>query len=234
MLKTFYSYLTLGLPFGGLNQEIEFQSNKFAKRELLERYSRSFKDREVEETFYRYWYLIDPFPYEHPNAGTLHQGAFRTIRFAILALVLNQGVLGIQDNKFLNNTDHDNSHHLIALVLRYAVVVPAYVSAGLVMYFLGQSFYERWKSEESTPKKASSRRSSERSSSASESFGQEYVFSPSPAAFSSPMKKHTSKASIYGTYLSVLIHIMVLFMYSYSLAFKSIHLYSLISTPDTT
>lgn len=199
MLKTFYPYFPLGLPFGGLEQEIKFQSNKFAKRKLLERYSRSFKNREVEETFYRYWYLIDPFPYEHPNAGTLHQGAFRTIRFAILAVVLNQGVLGIQDNKFLNNKDQKNSHHLIALVLRYAVVVPAYVSAGLVMYVLGQSFYERWKSEESTPKRASSRRSSERSSSASGSLGQEHVPPPSPPAFSSPMKKNTSEASIYGT-----------------------------------
>lgn len=133
---------SLGLPFSGIDDDTvhkELQTSKFSKQSLMYGWSRSFRNPQVEETFYRYWYLIDPFPFEPPNAGVLHQNVYRVVRFAIMGLVLNQAVLGIQDSRFL-----DNDQHMIAAILRYAVVVPVYLSAGIVMYCFGRAFYQRW------------------------------------------------------------------------------------------
>lgn len=140
----------LQLPFSGTmtaDAVEELKTEKFSKKSLMHRLSLKFRHPEVEECFYRYWYLIDPFPYENPNSGSLHQGVFRTIRFAIWTLLLNQLVLLLQDIKFLQvNKDAlvDDQDLTYALVSRFGITVPLYVSAALFMYFLGKAFYARW------------------------------------------------------------------------------------------
>uniref|UniRef100_A0AAV1V8I7 Uncharacterized protein n=1 Tax=Peronospora matthiolae TaxID=2874970 RepID=A0AAV1V8I7_9STRA len=145
----------LQLPFSGTmgaDALAEIKTDKFSKKTLMHRWSLKFRHPEVEECFYRYWYLIDPFPYENPNSGSLHQGVFRTIRFAVGTLLLNQLVLLLQDIKFLKvKKDNfvDESDLTYALVLRFGVTVPLYFSAALFMFFLGKAFYARWIKEAS-------------------------------------------------------------------------------------
>uniref|UniRef100_M4BTV7 Uncharacterized protein n=1 Tax=Hyaloperonospora arabidopsidis (strain Emoy2) TaxID=559515 RepID=M4BTV7_HYAAE len=140
----------LQLPFSGTmgaDALAEIKTDKFSKKTLMHRWSLKFRHPEVEECFYRYWYLIDPFPYENPNSGSLHQGVFRTIRFAVGTLLLNQFVLLLQDIKFLKVKKDkfvDDSDLTYALVLRFGVTVPLYFSAALFMFFLGKAFYARW------------------------------------------------------------------------------------------
>lgn len=143
----------LQLPFSGTMDSgavDELSTAKFSKTALMHRWSQKFRHPEVEECFYRYWYLIDPFPYENPNSGSLHQGVFRTIRFAIWTLLLNQFVLLLQDIKFLKvkaDTLVDPHDFDYAMVLRFGVTVPLYISAAGFMYFLGRAFYVRWVKE---------------------------------------------------------------------------------------
>ncbi|RLN37767.1 hypothetical protein BBJ28_00007547 [Nothophytophthora sp. Chile5] len=143
----------LQLPFSGTmdaDSVAEMETDKFSKKTLMHRWSLKFRHPEVEECFYRYWYLIDPFPYENPNSGSLHRGVFRTIRFAIWTLLLNQLVLLLQDIKFLRvkrDSLVDDDDLTYALVLRFGVTVPLYFSAALFMYFLGKAFYARWVKE---------------------------------------------------------------------------------------
>ncbi|GLD94658.1 hypothetical protein PINS_up003282 [Pythium insidiosum] len=117
----------LQLPFSGTMDSdaiAEIKTDKFKKSKLMHRWSQRFRNPEVEECFYRYWYLIDPFPYENPNSGSLHQGVFRTIRFAIYTLLLNQFVLLLQDIKFLKvkkDANVEPSDFTYAVVLRFGV-----------------------------------------------------------------------------------------------------------------
>ncbi|POM65939.1 Hypothetical protein PHPALM_18275 [Phytophthora palmivora] len=150
----------LQLPFSGTmdaDAVDEIKTDKFSKKTLMHRWSLKFRHPEVEECFYRYWYLIDPFPYENPNSGSLHQGVFRTIRFAVWTLMLNQIVLLLQDIKFLKVKKDalvDDNDLTYALVLRFGVTVPLYCSAALFMYFLGKAFYARWVKEAEDAKNA--------------------------------------------------------------------------------
>ncbi|CAI5723087.1 unnamed protein product, partial [Peronospora destructor] len=117
-----------------------------------------FRLPKVEECFYRYWYLTDPFPYENPNSGSL-----RHIRFAVWTLLLNQLVLLLHDIKFLKvkkDSLVDDSDLTYALVLRFGVTVPLYFSAALFMYFLGKAFYARWVKEAEDAKNAALTRDS--------------------------------------------------------------------------
>lgn len=156
----------LQLPFSGTmdaDAVAEIKTDKFSKKALMHRWSLKFRHPEVEECFYRYWYLIDPFPYENPNSGSLHQGVFRTIRFAIWTLLLNQLVLLLQDIKFLKvkkDSLVDDDDLTYALVLRFGVTVPLYFSAALFMYFLGKAFYARWVKEADDAKNAALTRDS--------------------------------------------------------------------------
>eukprot|EP00644_Phytophthora_capsici_P018442 jgi/Phyca11/11936/fgenesh1_pm.PHYCAscaffold_87_\ len=156
----------LQLPFSGTmdaDAVEEIKTDKFSKKTLMHRWSLKFRHPAVEECFYRYWYLIDPFPYENPNSGSLHQGVFRTIRFAIWTLLLNQLVLLLQDIKFLEVKKDklvDDSDLTYALVLRFGVTVPLYFSAALFMYFLGKAFYARWVKEAEDAKNAALTRDS--------------------------------------------------------------------------
>lgn len=143
----------LQLPFSGTMDSdavADIETDKFSKKALMHTWSQRFRNPEVEECFYRYWYLIDPFPYENPNSGSLHTGVFMTIRFAIMTLLLNQVVLLLQDIKFLSVKKDkyvDNGDLTVALVLRFGVTVPLYLSAALFMYFMGKAFYARWVKE---------------------------------------------------------------------------------------
>ncbi|EEY65275.1 uncharacterized protein PITG_16918 [Phytophthora infestans T30-4] len=156
----------LQLPFSGTmdaDAVAEIKTDKFSRKTLMHRWSLKFRHPEVEECFYRYWYLIDPFPYENPNSGSLHQGVFRTIRFAIWTLLLNQLVLLLQDIKFLEVKKDalvDDNDLTYALVLRFGVTVPLYFSAALFMYFLGKAFYARWVKEAEAAKNAALTRDS--------------------------------------------------------------------------
>jgi hypothetical protein len=143
----------LQLPFSGVvdsDAVANLKAEKYSKKALMHRWSQSFRNPEVEECFYRYWYLIDPFPYENPNSGSLHAGVFRTIRFAVITLFLNQFVLFLQDLKFLEIKPTENTtkgSFKWAVILRFGVTVPLYLSAALFMYILGKTFYQRWVKE---------------------------------------------------------------------------------------
>ncbi|TYZ51826.1 hypothetical protein PybrP1_000262 [[Pythium] brassicae (nom. inval.)] len=156
----------LQLPFSGTMDSdavADIQTDKFSKKSLMHLWSQSFRHPEVEECFYRYWYLIDPFPYENPNSGSLHTGVFRTIRFAVYTLLLNQFVLLLQDIKFLQvKPDRfvDSSDFDYALVLRFGITVPLYFSAALFMYFMGKAFYAKWVKEAEDAKNAALTRDS--------------------------------------------------------------------------
>jgi hypothetical protein len=157
----------LQLPFSGtLDSDalLDMQTDKFSKRSLMHRWSQKFRHPEVEECFYRYWYLIDPFPYENPNSGSLHQGVFMTIRFAVYTLFLNQFVLLLQDIKFLKVKADNNvqpSDFVYAIVLRMGVTVPLYISAALFMYFVGKAFYAKWVREAEEARNAALARESQ-------------------------------------------------------------------------
>ncbi|KAI9919765.1 hypothetical protein PsorP6_017281 [Peronosclerospora sorghi] len=156
----------LQLPFSGTmdaDAAAEIKTDKFSKTTLLHRWSLKFRHPHVEECFYRYWYLIDPFPFENPNSGSLHQGVFRTIRFAVWTLLLNQLVLLLQDIKFLKVKKDmfvDDNDLTYALVLRFGVTVPLYLFAALFMYFVGKAFYARWVREAEEAKNAALTRDS--------------------------------------------------------------------------
>lgn len=156
----------LQLPFSGTMDSdavADIQTDKFSKKSLMHLWSQKFRHPEVEECFYRYWYLIDPFPYENPNSGSLHKGVFLTIRFAVYTLLLNQLVLLLQDIKFLQVKPDkfvDSSDFDYALVLRFGITVPLYFSAALFMYFMGKAFYAKWVKEAEDAKNAALTRDS--------------------------------------------------------------------------
>ncbi|CAK4203677.1 unnamed protein product [Aphanomyces euteiches] len=134
----------LKLPFAGLTStdcSIALQKEKFSKRNLMETWSMEFCDREVEACFIRHWYLIDPFPFENPNAAVLHQGAFRVIRFSVMTVLVNQVFLAIQDYRLLHKYAHLAE---IGYSLRFGVVDVAYASAAIFMYITGQRYYKLW------------------------------------------------------------------------------------------
>nr|CCA16602.1 conserved hypothetical protein [Albugo laibachii Nc14] len=150
----------LQLPFSGtLDSDVieAIKTDKFSRHSLMKTWNLEFRDVEVEESFYRHWYLIDPFPYENPNAGSLHQRVFTTIRFAVLTLSLTQAVLLLQDVKFLKimrDEAIDPSDFTYALLLRFGITVPLYLCSALFMYILGKSFYHKWVTEAEEAKNA--------------------------------------------------------------------------------
>lgn len=153
----------LQLPFSGTmdSDVIEaIKTEKFSRHSLMKTWNLEFRDEMVEECFYRHWYLIDPFPYENPNAGSLHQRVFTTIRFAVLTLSLTQAVLLLQDVKFLKimrDQAIDPSDFTYALLLRFGITVPLYLCSALFMYVLGKSFYHKWVTEAEEAKNAALR-----------------------------------------------------------------------------
>ncbi|OQR83731.1 hypothetical protein ACHHYP_14347 [Achlya hypogyna] len=148
----------LKLPFTGLTDDDckPMSMDNFRKRSLMHRGTLRFKCPEVEDLFYRHWYLIDAFPFENPNAAALHVGVSRVLRFALIGLMCDQVILGIQDYKLLWLPGHPVSAGSIftraesvdayvgAATARYAVIVPAYLSMAYFMHWLGRVFYTRW------------------------------------------------------------------------------------------
>ncbi|ETV81449.1 hypothetical protein, variant 2 [Aphanomyces astaci] len=135
----------LKLPFHGVTDadcSAALQKDKFAKKHLVHRWSMEFRHAQVEDCFIRHWYLIDPFPFENPNAAVLHQGSFRVIRFTVMTVLLNQLFLAVQDYRLL----HRFPNHLaeIGYGLRFGVVDVAYVSAAAFMYVVGRRYYKLW------------------------------------------------------------------------------------------
>jgi hypothetical protein len=91
----------LKLPFaGGMCDDnaswIHQQKETFSKHQLLQAWSLEFRNPDVESLFICHWYLMDPFPFENPNAAVLHQGTFRVIRLTVMTAMLNQVYLAIQ------------------------------------------------------------------------------------------------------------------------------------------
>jgi hypothetical protein len=77
--------------------------------------------------------------------------------------LLNQLVLLLQDIKFLEvKPDRfvDSSDFDYALVLRFGVTVPLYISAALFMYIMGKAFYAKWVKEAEDAKNAALTRDS--------------------------------------------------------------------------
>ncbi|DBA02450.1 TPA: hypothetical protein N0F65_008664 [Lagenidium giganteum] len=118
------------------------------KSALLNMSTLKFKNPFVEESFYRHWYLIDSCPFDHPNAGELHRGVFRTIRYAIGGAVAAQLLLAIQDWEYLRPRDNGwLSPYKVATIFRFAIVIPAYAACPLAMYCCGQRYYKRWRAK---------------------------------------------------------------------------------------
>lgn len=142
----------LYLPFYGdfdpqqIYSQIKDPMNK--KQCLMNRRTLRFKNSKVEDAFYRFWYLIDPFPFAHLNAGALHANVYRSIRFAVGGVIFGQMTLAFQDWVFFRQKlGVADWVYDIATLLRFGVVVPAYLCAIGLMYWFGRNYFEKWKLE---------------------------------------------------------------------------------------
>lgn len=144
-----------------------------------------FKHAVVEEAFYRNWYLIDASPFEHPNAGKLHYGVYRTVRFAVLGVICSQVLLACQDWNYLWHQITGHSAHLaytIATSLRFGMIIPAYALMPLIMFFLGRNFYLKWRGQASTETRGGVRSSLASRSSFTDSTAPDYQDVSTPKA----------------------------------------------------
>ncbi|KDO32505.1 hypothetical protein SPRG_02982 [Saprolegnia parasitica CBS 223.65] len=127
----------LELPFHGLidgDATMLFVSS-LSTSSLWHPWSLSFAHEELEAAFYRFWYLLDPFPFENVHDPALHRRVFSTVRYALLSVLLAQVLLAIQDAKLLPASIQD-----LAWCTRFGVVVPAYLLMAGVLYGLSHSF----------------------------------------------------------------------------------------------
>ncbi|OQS04361.1 hypothetical protein THRCLA_03393 [Thraustotheca clavata] len=127
----------LQLPFTGLvDGDICAQNpSQYSKRTLLHRGTLSFRHPLVEASFYRFWYLIDPFPFENIHNPRLHRGVFSTIRYALISVLISQCFLAFQDAKLLPSNLQN-----VAWITRFAVVVPGYIIMSCAIYILSHWF----------------------------------------------------------------------------------------------
>lgn len=140
-------------PFDAASIEHRLNDPRQRKHILLFWSTLKFKHAMVEEAFYRNWYLIDASPFEHPNAGKLHYGVYRTVRFAVMGIICSQILLASQDWNYLWHQDTGQSAHsayAIATSLRFALIIPAYALTPLIMFFLGRRFYQKWRAQACT------------------------------------------------------------------------------------
>ncbi|OQR98150.1 hypothetical protein ACHHYP_09070 [Achlya hypogyna] len=130
----------LQLPFAGLMGDDECVASPaaFSKRSLLRPWSLSFREAAIEAGFVRYWYLLDPLPFENIHDPALHRGVFATVRYALVSAVLAQVLLALQDAKLLPATVQ-----AAAAVARFGVVVPAYGLLAAAIFVLSRSFAAR-------------------------------------------------------------------------------------------
>ncbi|EQC41954.1 hypothetical protein SDRG_00804 [Saprolegnia diclina VS20] len=130
----------LELPFQGLldGDEAMLIVSSVSTSSLWHPWSLSFAHAELEAAFYRFWYLLDPFPFENVHDPALHRRVFGTVRYALLSVLLAQVLLAIQDVKLLPSSIQD-----LAWCTRFGVVVPAYLLMASVLYGLSHSFAAR-------------------------------------------------------------------------------------------
>ncbi|EQC25578.1 hypothetical protein SDRG_16548 [Saprolegnia diclina VS20] len=135
----------LKLPFTGLDDDepLDLFGKSYSEEHLMDTCNLSFRNHDVEEAFCRMWYLIDPHPYENPNRGDIHENVYMTIRFAVLGVFLSQVVLGIQDIKLLFMKDFKFEYSM-AVIVRFAIVVPLYLLSFYFMYLLGRKYFEMY------------------------------------------------------------------------------------------
>ncbi|EQC38524.1 hypothetical protein SDRG_04230 [Saprolegnia diclina VS20] len=131
------------LPFGSSPDCSDaLHKPKFSKKALLHQGSLAFKHDRVEATFLRHWYLIDPFPFENPNAAVLHEGAFKVVRFSIATAIMNQTFLAIQDYRLLGASPSIQS---LGYMLRFGVVDFAYLASAAFMFVVGKLYVRQWR-----------------------------------------------------------------------------------------
>ncbi|TMW57378.1 hypothetical protein Poli38472_003303 [Pythium oligandrum] len=124
---------------------------RIKKHVLISRINLKFKNAIVEEAFYRHWYLIDPCPFDHPNAGELHRNVYRTVRFAVGGVILTQLILIVQDWQYLHSDkSFPRAAYFVATMLRFTIVIPAYGLSPVAMLICGLRFYWEWRSQATT------------------------------------------------------------------------------------
>jgi hypothetical protein len=138
------------LPFLDAFDEVKLHENledpKIKRENFLNKITLKFNNSAVEEGFYRYWYLIDACPFDHPNAGDLHRGAFRTIRFSVGGAIFSQLLLAVQDYEyFFERATEDQNAYSIASALRFGAIIPAYSIAPVLMYWIAKRYYQEWR-----------------------------------------------------------------------------------------
>ncbi|OQR92605.1 hypothetical protein THRCLA_08660 [Thraustotheca clavata] len=136
----------LQLPFTTSNNTAsetsdDLEKPKFSKSRLLYPFTLEFRNEEVETCFMRHWYLVDPFPFENPNAAVLHQGAFKVVRFSIATAVFNQCFLAIQDYRLLKDSP---SIQKLDYGLRFGAIATMYISSAALMFVLGKQYFRKW------------------------------------------------------------------------------------------
>ncbi|ETV89103.1 hypothetical protein H257_00480 [Aphanomyces astaci] len=130
--------------FDKFQVQCEMKDPKTSKHELLERVSLRFKNRHIEASFNRYWYLIDGSPFQNVHKCTLHQNAARTIRYAVQSSFLHQLLLAIQDWRYIYIAEQGpHKTYWIALGLRLSVV-SAYFGAQGLMWRYGHRYSNYW------------------------------------------------------------------------------------------
>ncbi|CAK4649269.1 hypothetical protein LEN26_012776 [Aphanomyces euteiches] len=140
---------TLGLNFSGAPSDASSRIHNpyYAKELLCHRWSQSFKHKDVERRFFRYWYLLDRHPYENPNAGILHMDVYVSLRYPLAGVCLNQVVLLLQDviNLYKTPTQY------IALGFRVGCIMPAYMFLFSAIYFMSRTYAKEWLAANQAP-----------------------------------------------------------------------------------
>ncbi|KAF0693197.1 Aste57867_15791 [Aphanomyces stellatus] len=133
---------TLGLNFSGAPDDASsrIHSPYYKKEALCHPWTQAFKHPDLERRFLRFWYLLDANPYENVNAGILHTRVALGLRYTLAGLVMNQLVLVLQDVMNLYGTDTE----LVAFVIRFGGIVPAYVCLVVAMTKLSRGYTAKW------------------------------------------------------------------------------------------
>ncbi|ETW08800.1 hypothetical protein H310_01312 [Aphanomyces invadans] len=148
--------------FDKFQVQCDMKEPSTSKHRLLERVTLRFKNRQIEASFNRYWYLIDGSPFQNVHKCTLHQNAARTIRYAVQSAFLHQLLLALQDwrytlfllllhvvieglvSRYIYLAEA-NSHktYWVAIGLRLSVVL-AYFGAQGLMWRYGHRYSNYW------------------------------------------------------------------------------------------
>lgn len=140
--------------FDALQIHRDLHDPRTRKQVLMDRWTLKFKNPFVEAAFYNNWYLLDSWPFEHPNCGKLHFRVYRTARFAVIAAISSQLSLAVQDWEYLRPRSAASgladeyaptNVYAVATALRFGLIIPAYLAIPLAMLIYGRKFYRRWR-----------------------------------------------------------------------------------------